>query len=81
MKRFQFTVRELLLIIAIIAVIAGWWIDHQRITNSLANQKWEFKTVDYPELKGAGAEGWEISSSYATASSRSPMVILKRRIP
>ena len=79
--RFQFTVRELLLVIAIIAVMAGWWIDHKQITDGLANQKWEFKTVDYSELKGAGVQGWEICASYGTSSSRSRMVILKRRIP
>ena len=31
MKRFQFSIRDLLLIIVIAALAAGWWIDHRRL--------------------------------------------------
>ena len=29
--KFQFSIRDLLLIVVIAALAAGWWIDHQRI--------------------------------------------------
>jgi hypothetical protein len=82
--RLQFSIRELLLIIAIIALIAGWWIDHERI-DRMANQKWEYKIDDYyifdSELKTGGSQGWEICGAYTTPPSQSPLVILKRRTP
>ena len=83
--RVQFSIRELLLMITVIALISGWWIDHKRI-NSMLAQKWEFKLADFyvpdPELKNDGVQGWEICGAYTTPDSpRSPIVILKRRIP
>jgi len=63
MKRFQFTIRELLLFIMIAALAAGWWIDHQRIS-SLMVQKWEYKVDnfhwDISTLDAQGAQGWEL---------------------
>ena len=32
MKRFQFSIRELLLLMAIAAVSFGWWLDHRRLS-------------------------------------------------
>jgi len=66
MKRFQFSNRDLLLIIVIAALAAGWWIDHQRI-NRLSVQQWEYKSLygfertdSDSRLKTLGAEGWEV---------------------
>jgi len=44
--KFRFSIRDLLLIVAIVALAAGWWIDHQRI-NKPTVQKWEYKTMLY----------------------------------
>jgi hypothetical protein len=41
----RFTIRDLLLIILIAALAAGWWIDHQRI-NRLTVQQWEYLDAD-----------------------------------
>jgi hypothetical protein len=60
--KFQFTIRDLILIVAIAALAAGWWMDHQRI-NSLAVQKWEYKTGVFAGgayLSGMCDEGWEV---------------------
>ena len=61
--KFQFSIRDLLMIVAIVALAAGWWIDHQRI-NRMAVQQWEYKIdrishldVDLGKL---GADGWEL---------------------
>jgi hypothetical protein len=35
MKRFQFTIRDLLLIIVIAALAAGWWVDRTRLAAQL----------------------------------------------
>jgi hypothetical protein len=62
--RFQFTIRDLLLLVAILALAAGWWIDHQRI-NRLAVQKWEYReATSYGGIEAIAAplgdEGWEV---------------------
>jgi hypothetical protein len=31
MKSIQFSIRDLLLIVAIAALATGWWIDHKRL--------------------------------------------------
>jgi hypothetical protein len=31
--KLRFSVRELLLIVAVIALAVGWWIDHRRLTH------------------------------------------------
>ena len=65
MKRFQFSIRDLLLIIVIAALAAGWWIDHQRI-NHIAVQKWQYMTFvpnfskTDSELNSFAVQGWEI---------------------
>ena len=83
--KLQSSIRELLLIVAIIALMAGWLIDHNRLS-SMANQKWEFKVADWngadKNLKFAGSEGWEICGAYTEPSNPGlPLVFLKRRIP
>jgi len=86
MKRFQFTIRDLLLIIVIAALAAGWWIDHQRI-NRLAVQQWEYR-----ETTGTGGvdalvaelgdEGWEVCNVHyaesGTPGGGATTVLLKR---
>src|SRR5262245_40782478 len=39
MRRFQFTIRDVPLIIVIAALAAGWWIDHQRVSRL---SRWEY---------------------------------------
>jgi len=84
MKRFQFTIRDLLLIIVIAALAAGWWIDHQRI-NRLAVQQWEYKSVlwrwDDETLNGLGGQGWDAFSASVSSDAGGPngmTVIFKR---
>ena len=40
--KFQFSIRDLLLIIVIAALAAGWWIDHRRLSK-MSVQKWEYE--------------------------------------
>jgi hypothetical protein len=63
--KFQFSIRDLVLAIAIVAVAAGWWIDHQRISR-LDVQQWEYKWSDEAwvysttaPIDQLGKEGWE----------------------
>ena len=79
MKRFQFTIRNLLLFIVIAALAAGWWIDHQRI-NRLAVQKWEYTYGDwqYQELAKNGDEGWEVCGVEFDHSTNNSRVLYKR---
>jgi hypothetical protein len=70
--KIQFSIRDLLLIMVIAALAAGWWIDHQRI-NRLAVQQWEYRTGGESEMYGLGSQGWEMcgvghhsSSTYDT---------------
>jgi len=81
-RRFQFSIRDLLLIIVISALAAGWWMDHQRI-NRLAVQQWEYfdeliqtgSTGSQPLTPGAkeaelarrGSEGWELIEIESTS--------------
>jgi hypothetical protein len=73
--RFQFTIRDLLLIIVIAGLAAGWWIDHQRI-NRLTIQQWEYAEVSTSTGQGIqeatfarlGSEGWEIVAVERTGS-------------
>jgi hypothetical protein len=71
--KFQFTIRDLLLVMMIAALAAGWWMDHQRINriNQLPVQQWDYQVVQIttgitgrkePELARIGSEGWEIIS-------------------
>ena len=63
--KIQFSIRDLLLIIVIAALAAGWWIDHQRI-NHIAVQQWEYMTaVENPsssdaDLNRLAGQGWEV---------------------
>ena len=76
--RFQFTIRDLLLIIVIAALAAGWWIDHQRI-NRLTVQKWEYREETYfgSALWNLGADGWE-ACGVIFPDSTNPKVVFKR---
>ena len=75
-RRFQFSIRDLLLIIVIAALAAGWWIDHQRI-NRLAVQHWEYRWAapgDFQQSQATlGDEGWE-----ACAINQNNRILLKR---
>jgi hypothetical protein len=81
MKRFQFSIRDMLIAIAFLALAAGWWIDHQRI-NHIAVQKWEYMTINPfgprtdSELNKHAAEGWEVCES---ASANSGILYVLRR--
>ena len=73
---FRFSIRDLLLIIVIAALAAGWWFDHQRI-NRLAVQQWEYRWEPVGAVLQSqstlGDEGWE-----ACAVSQSNRVLFKR---
>jgi hypothetical protein len=62
---FRFAIRDVLFLIALVALAAGWWIDHQRIAR-LAQQKWEYRTAigfnrnDKQWLNDLGDDGWEL---------------------
>jgi hypothetical protein len=79
--KFQFSIREMLLIAAIAALAAGWWIDHQRI-NRLAVLQWEYKivwTYDMQvELDKLGVDGWELCGSPADRGTAMTGLYLKR---
>ena len=84
--KFQFSIRELLMIVAIIALAAGWWFEHRRIDAITAQQKWEFKIDDCYDpatmLKNYTAQGWEVCGAFMYATNpNSLQVILKRRLP
>ena len=61
--KFQFSTRDLLILVAFIALAAGWWIDHQRISR-LAVQQWEYKRAvlnnEIPDMDTLGDDGWEL---------------------
>jgi len=82
--QLRFSIRDLLLVTAIIALAAGWWIDHQRISR-LAVQQWDYKTFhwrfDDQPLKDFGTEGWDAFAASPVSDANGPqgmMVILKR---
>ena len=79
MKRFQFTIRDLLLLIVIVALAAGWWIDHQRI-NRLSVQQWEYKRGNFTdrELITNGGQGWEACSVVLNPGGNYIEVLYKR---
>ena len=64
--KFQFSIRDLLLIVVIAALAAGWWIDHRRLSKDPI-QKWEYDTeiqndrfLQDPLLRKRGDQGWEL---------------------
>jgi hypothetical protein len=68
--KFQFSLRDLLILVAFLALAAGWWIDHQRI-NHIAVQQWEYMTTvqstngamaasGTAALNKLASEGWEV---------------------
>jgi len=78
--KFQFTIRDLLLIIVIAALAAGWWIDHQRI-NRMTVQKWEYKMDPWlieGLLTDSGDQGWEMCGIVPEDASHNVKVIYKR---
>jgi hypothetical protein len=81
--KFQFSIRDLLILVAFLALAAGWWIDHQRIAK-LGMQQWDYKrssTVwDDAELKGLGDQGWEACGVVGTfdGNSHGAIILFKR---
>jgi hypothetical protein len=77
--RFQFSIRDLLFLVAILALAAGWWVDHQRISK-MEPQKWEYKTGPMVEqyLVGNGTEGWEVCGVERDEDRHYTTVIYKR---
>ena len=62
--KIQFSIRGLLMIVAIVALATGWWIDHKRIVGQM-NRQWEYRldrtlTNSYSfNLNGGEQSGWE----------------------
>jgi hypothetical protein len=81
--RPRFTIRDLLLVTAVFALAAGWWIDHQRI-NNLAVQKWEYIKLDgywnanTKNLNDQGELGWEVCEVTHDQNGNIVTLILKR---
>ncbi len=81
--KFQFSIRDLLLIIAIVALAAGWWIDHQRI-NRLSVQNWEYKLLwnaQEADVNTFADKGWEACgmSSVMTGNQGAMTFVMIRR--
>ena len=63
--KIQFSIRDLLIVVAFLALAAGWLVDHQRI-NHIAVQKWEYKTTvenmesSDSDLNRLAVQGWEV---------------------
>ena len=60
--KIQFSIRELLPIVIIAALAAGWWIDRLRI-NRLAVRQWEYKSQDGGSLTALGQDGWGMTAA------------------
>jgi hypothetical protein len=61
MKRFQFSIRDLLLVTAIIALAVGWWLDRDSIRQQREAIQWEryklhAQTIDIDRRGRAVAE-------------------------
>ena len=79
--KFQFSIRDLLMIVAIVALAAGWWIDHQRI-NKMTVQQWEFMSKTWwgsdSELTNIGDGGWEGWGACQNPNARETILLFKR---
>ena len=80
--KIQFSIRDLLLIIAIVALAAGWWIDHQRI-NRLSVQKWDYLAMDgmqedSPAWKRQSDDGWELCGLSFSPKTNNFFAVFKR---
>ena len=83
MKRLRFTVRDLLLMLVIAALAAGWSADHQRLNRRLATQQWEYlhkqfnglrdgmfqDAAEVDEFARLGSEGWEVFAEERSSDS------------
>jgi hypothetical protein len=84
--KIQFSIRDLLLVIAIIGITAGWLIDHHRLTTAPVRQ-WEYEETgisgsggDSVQLtKEFGSQGWEVCGTYVNGFGTT-IVILKRPV-
>lgn len=58
---FRFTIRELCLFTIIVALVAAWWMDHQRLSAQLQEGKlWRLRFILADELAHEGkAIGWD----------------------
>jgi hypothetical protein len=52
----RFTIRELVLLTVIVALVVGWWVDRDRILRVNRKNKWHF----YALLKIVGADGYSL---------------------
>jgi hypothetical protein len=56
---FRFTIREIFLLVVIVALALGWWLDHRRMAQGVAN------ALSWKDATGAAEsllklEGWTI---------------------
>jgi hypothetical protein len=52
---FRFSIRELLLITAVVALVAGWWLEHRRQAQANALLEWKNRVLEV-SLSGKGYE-------------------------
>ena len=78
--RFRFTIRDLLWLTALIAVLVGWWIDRSRLSNRLGSDEQLIRSLkiavqDYTEMydestyKRVAEENLELKEKLRTISS------------
>ena len=56
---FRYTIREIFLLVLIVALGVGWWLDHQRLTGEIANGKWWRQAAAAAE-EAFWTEGWKV---------------------
>jgi hypothetical protein len=77
--KIQFSIRDVLVTMAVIALAAGWWIDHQRINQS-SIQEWEYRIGNFriSELNTNGKDGWEACGAFYDENNRNAFVLYKK---
>lgn len=51
MKLPQLSLRELFLLVALVAMGCGWWVDRSRLATAL--EEWEYRMISWPTQPGS----------------------------
>ena len=77
--RFQFTIRDLLWLLVVIALVLAWRIDRSRVP------QWEYSFEgltfgrEQAELDKLGTEGWEVCAYWFGSNTREALVKRPKR--